>query len=73
MKCYDGSHLPHWKGSFNNSMIRNRHVVEQAFGHLKGRWKVMDGCNLNDTIFTSRVALVCCALHNVCERHQCPF
>lgn len=33
----------------------------------------MDGCNLNDPVLASRVALVCCALHNICERHQCPF
>ena len=33
----------------------------------------MDGCNLNDPTFASRVALVCCALHNVCERQQCRF
>ena len=23
--------------------------------------------------FASQVALVCCALHNTCKRHQCPF
>ena len=33
----------------------------------------MDGCNLKDPIVASRVALVRCALHNVYERHQCPF
>ena len=24
-------------------------------------------------VFVRRVALFCCTLHNVCERHQCPF
>ena len=33
----------------------------------------MDCCNLSDPIFAGQMALVCCALHNVCERHQCPF
>lgn len=73
MKCYDVIHLSHWKRSFNHNLIHTHHVVEQAFGRLKGRWKVIDGCYLNDLILASRVALVCCALHNVCERHQCPF
>ena len=34
----------------------------------------MDGqCRVNDPVFVRIVAIVCCALHNVCERHQCPF
>ena len=74
MKCYDDTPAhPHRKRSFNYSLIRTRRVVEQAFGRLKGRWKIMDKCNLNDPVFSRQVALVCCALHNICERHQCPF
>lgn len=74
MKCYDENPLQQsWKSSFNYSLIRTRHVVEQAFRRLKGRWRIIDKCNLNDPVFARRVALVCCALHNVCERHQCPF
>ena len=73
MKCYDVGQ-PAQRRSFNYSLIRTRRVVEQAFGRLKGRWKIMDGkCNLKDPVFTRQVAVVCCALHNVCERHQCPF
>lgn len=73
MKCYEASDLPQ-KHSFNYSLIRTRRVVEQAFGRLKGRWKIMDGqCKINDPVFVRQVAMVCCALHNVCERHQCPF
>ena len=73
MKCYDDTLLPHWKRSFNYSLIRTRRVVEQAFGRLKGRWKIVDKSSLRDPVFARRVALVCCALHNVCERHRCPF
>ena len=73
MKCFE-SGQPTYKHSFNYALIRTRRVVEQAFGRLKGRWKIMDGkCCLNDPVFVSQVATVCCALHNVCERHQCPF
>ena len=73
MKCYEVGQ-PAYRRSFNYSLIRTRRVVEQAFGRLKGRWKIMDGkCALKDPVFTRQVAVVCCALHNVCERHQCPF
>ena len=73
MKCFDTGIVPQ-KQSFNYSLIHTRRVVEQAFGRLKGRWKVMDGqCRVIDPVFVGKVAMVCCALHNVCERHQCPF
>ena len=66
IKCYEFGQRPYMR-SFNYSLIRTRRVVEQAFGRLKGRWKIMDGrCMLN-------VAMVCCGLHNVCERHNCAF
>ena len=72
-KCFDTGIVPQ-KRSFNYSLIRTGRLVEQAFGRLKGRWKVMDGqCRVNDQVFVRKVAMVCCALHNVCERHQCPF
>ena len=63
---------PSYRRSFNNNLIRRRRVVGQAFGRLKGRWKIMDGkCSLKDPVFVRHVAVVCCALHNICERHQC--
>ena len=56
MKCYDQTNpgsLSRRKRSFNYSLIRTRRVVEQAYGRLKGRWKVMDGCNLKDPVIMS--------------------
>ena len=79
MKCYDNppslGRLRPSKRSFNYALIRTRRVVEQAFGRLKGRWKIIRWMQseLRNICTSSRVALVCCALHNVCERHQCPF
>ena len=75
MKCYDDTGtMANYKRSFNYSLIRTRRVVEQAFGRLKGRWRIMDGpCKINDPVLVRKVAMVCCALHNICERHQCPF
>ena len=34
----------------------------------------MDGrCTLNNPVYARHVAMVCCGLHNVCERHNCAF
>ena len=34
----------------------------------------MDGkCSPKDPVFVRQVAVVCCALHNICKRHQCLF
>ena len=76
MKCYEVGQ-PAYRRSFNycrTYMIPTRRVVEQTFSRLKGRWKIMDGkCTLKDPVFVRQVVVVCCALHNICERHQCPF
>jgi len=74
LKPYENNETVSYRRSFNYIVIRTRRVVEQAFGRLKGRWKIMHGnCKLNDPVFARQVAMVCCALHNICERHQCPF
>ena len=39
LKCYDGADLTAQQCCFNYSDIRTR-VVEQAFGRLKGRWRI---------------------------------
>ena len=73
MKCYEVGQ-PAYRCSFNYSLIRTRRVVELAFGRLKGRWKIVDGkCSLKDPVFVRQVAVMCFALHNMCERHQRPF
>ena len=73
MKCFDEDPMrPHYV-SFNYSVIRTRRVVEQAFGRLKGRWRVTAQSKLNDPVFASVVGTVCCGLHNICERYKCPY
>ena len=73
MKCFDGDNLLSQQMSLNHCVIRTRRVVEQAFGRLKGRWHVLVDSYSCDPDFASNVALLCCALHNVCERSNCPF
>jgi hypothetical protein len=69
MKCYWADSLSMRQYCLNYCLIRTRRVVEQAFGRLKGRFRVLTvGCkNFNDPVFVEKVALVCCALHNFLE------
>ena len=57
----------------NYSVIRTRRVVEQAFGGLKGRWRICSSNRLKEPIFAGIVESVCCGLHNICECYSCPF
>ena len=69
MKCFDDWHgplEPH-KHTFNFRLIRTRRVVKQAVGRLKGRFRILDGCDLRNPVFTADAALSSCALHNFCE------
>lgn len=74
MKCYEGDHRHRSNKAFLiHAVIRTRRVVETAFGRLKGRFRIMAQCNLNNVPMLRDIALICCALHNVCERYNCPF
>ena len=73
MKCFAHDNLTPEQERFNYSIIRTRRVVEQAFGRLKGRFRVLIKNNLRDPKFAADVAVVPCALHNVCERWGCPY
>ena len=47
--------------------------MKRAFGRLQGRPHVLVDSFLRESAFATGIALVCCALHNVCERSLCPF
>ena len=73
MKCYtDSDHLLSCEKSFNYGLIRTRRVVEQTFGRLKGRFRVLEHNSFRDPHYLAKTTAVCCALHNVCDRWQCP-
>lgn len=65
LKCFDVDHPKPQQHSVNYAVIRTRREVDQAFGSLKGRWKVGCVSQLNDPIFAAKVATVCCGLHNI--------
>lgn len=72
-KCYDCPTLSRDETRFNYCVIRTRRVVEQAFGRLKGRWHILLGTAINDPVFAAEIAVICAALHNVCEKRHAPF
>jgi hypothetical protein len=75
MKAYTGDPPRGAKEhAYNYAHVRTRRVVEQAFGRLKGRFQITkSAANFNDPEWLSDVTMVCCALHNICERHSDPF
>ena len=57
----------------NKAWISTRQKIEIAFGRLKCRLHVLVGNHIREPTFIRDVALVCAALHNVCERANCTF
>lgn len=53
--------------AYNYHHSRARMVVENAFGRLKGRWRIL--LKRNDTRIQKlpNLVIACCVLHNLCE------
>lgn len=70
MKPYpENEHTPADKKLFNYRQSHARMVVENSFGHLKGRWR----CLLKQMDFSLEnvlaVVAACAVLHNICEMY----
>ena len=73
IKGYDHPPAPGHQRSFNAAVVKARRVVETTFGKTKGRFHILMNNFLNDPDFAADIALLCCAMNNVCERANCPF
>ena len=73
MKGYDYPPAPGHQRSFNAAVVKARRAVETAFGKLKGRFHILVNNFINDPAFAQDIAVLCCALHNICQRAQCEF
>ncbi|XP_046405087.1 putative nuclease HARBI1 [Ischnura elegans] len=62
----NGPHEEH----FNYRLSRARMVVENAFGRLKGRWRVLLKASEVDVARLVEVINTCCILHNICEENR---
>lgn len=69
MKCVEPAQLLSEK-AFNAVVIRTRRIVENAYGFLKGRWNICVFNRISDPDEARDVAMVCCALHNFCQKHS---
>ena len=72
LKCYETATYPHQR-RFNRAHISTRQKIENAYGFLRGRWRVLTFNFIRDPEFMRDVSLVCCALHNVCQRSNCEY
>lgn len=53
--------------SFNVYLNKGRVVVENAFGRLKARWRILCRASEVNYKFMATIVLACCILHNICE------
>ena len=59
--------LTHRERHFNKVLSSMRMVVEQAFGCLKGRWRILlKEIYCTDIERTIKIIHACCILHNLC-------
>ena len=59
--------------TFNYRLSRARIVAENAFGHLKARWRRLTKRNDMNVENVPHIVDACCILHNVCEIHGDTF
>lgn len=64
----DNGQLRPEKSNFNYRLSRARMVVENAFGRLKGRWRILLKRIDCDLQIVPQLISACCVLHNLCER-----
>lgn len=68
IKPYPGINLSEDQKLFNKSLSSARVVVENAFGRLKGRWRILlTESRIRDFKKTIKIITTCCILHNICE------
>ncbi|XP_033120863.1 protein ALP1-like isoform X2 [Anneissia japonica] len=65
--------LPREKTKFNQKLSGCRVVVEQAFGRLKGRCRILLKRNEHQLQNLRHVVQACCTLHNICQTNGVPY
>ena len=69
----DNGNVSPEKAHFNYRLSRARMVVDNAFGHLKGRWRCLLKQNESDLARMNNIVAACCVLHNICETFKDDF
>lgn len=65
MKPFPGSNLTPSQRVFNYRLSRARRVIENAFGIMSAKFRVMRSPITLDAAKTRQITLACCALHNM--------
>lgn len=74
MKGFTEHHqLTREEARYTYSLSAARMVIENAFGHLKGRWRCLTKRNDIELSAMPDVVAACCILHNVCEIQKDDF
>lgn len=59
--------------SFNAYLNKARIVVENAFGRLKSRWRIIQKKIDAKIDFAPSIIATCCVLHNIAEKRKLPI
>lgn len=70
----DNGHLTELQKNYNFCLSSTRIALEQAFGLLKVRFRILLDClSLTDIKKIPQVILACCVLHNICTLRNDEF
>ncbi|XP_030757991.1 putative nuclease HARBI1 [Sitophilus oryzae] len=62
----DNGHLTQIQKNYNFKHSSTRVCIEQSFGLLKGRFRILKHVNIYRTELIPPLVLACCVLHNIC-------
>jgi hypothetical protein len=66
----DNGHLTRVQNHYNYIHSATRIKIEQAFGLLKSRWRVLRNPIETDLKIVPHIVSCCCILHNICEERK---
>lgn len=62
----DNGHLTQLQKQYNYKHSATRVYIEQSFGLLKGRFRILKHVNIYNMKLIPPLVLACCVLHNIC-------
>lgn len=70
MRPFPGKQLPHVRENFNKRLSRARRTIENAFGILVVRWRILKNTLVMEPNSAERLVLACVILHNFVKKHR---